>query len=90
MRGWPLVGRAEELRVIEEGTAASGGVGAHEAGVLVTAMGWMVRRVVGTVASRSVPMGAFPEWTDGLDGNPLRLVATGGYPGTRHQPSHRR
>jgi hypothetical protein len=88
MRGWPLVGRAEELRVIEDtvrtdhggGVAIAGppGVGktrlAHEAAELASTWGWSVRWVVGTVASCAVPMGAFAGWTNGLDGNPLRLV----------------
>jgi DNA-binding CsgD family transcriptional regulator len=84
-----LVGRAEELRVIEESITASEDVAgiaivgppgagktrlAHEAGVLASAVGWELRWVVGTVASQSVPMGAFAQWTDGLDANPLRLI----------------
>jgi DNA-binding CsgD family transcriptional regulator len=88
MRGWPLVGRAEELHVIADATASPvyrgaaivgpAGVGktrlAHEAATQAATLGWSLRWVVGTVAARSVPLGAFAEWTDGLDGNPLRLV----------------
>ena len=89
MRTWPLTGRAEELKVIAEvlggggeraGVAIVGraGVGktrlAREAVVGASERGWAVRWVVGTVAAQSIPLGAFAQWNDRLDGDPLRLV----------------
>jgi DNA-binding CsgD family transcriptional regulator len=88
MGAWPLIGRAEELRVITDAITSPGyggaaiigpaGVGksrlAREAGAAAVAQGWALRTVVGTASARNVPMGAFAEWTDGLDGNPLRVV----------------
>jgi hypothetical protein len=35
-----------------------------------------VRWAVGTVAAQSVPLGAFAQWADRLEGNPLRLVGS--------------
>jgi DNA-binding CsgD family transcriptional regulator len=87
MGEWPLVGRGEELRLVAgalSGAEQYGGVViAGRAGVgksrlaqeaVAAAMGTVVRWVVGTVTSRSIPLGAFAAWTDGLDGNPLALV----------------
>lgn len=87
---WPLVGRDEELGVIaavlsgaEEfhGVVIAGppGVGksrlAHDAVNAASASGnWAVRWVVGTATARAIPLGAFSQWTNGLDGNPLALV----------------
>ena len=86
---WPLTGRAEELRIIAQvlseggqhnGVAIAGraGVGksrlAREAVAAASGVGWAVRWVVGTVTARSIPLGSFAQWTDGIDGNPLRLV----------------
>jgi len=87
--GWTLTGRDEELGVIEgalvggggySGVAIAGpaGVGksrlAHEAVASASEMGWAVRWVVGTHSARSVPLGSFAQWTDGIDGNALQLV----------------
>ncbi|WP_428341196.1 LuxR C-terminal-related transcriptional regulator [Mycobacterium sp.] len=89
MGGWPLTGRDEELDAITDVIATRGGyrgvgivgpagVGktrlAHEAATAAGARGWAVRWIIGTATTRGIPMGAFAEWTDGLDGNPLRLV----------------
>ena len=89
MGEWPLVGREEELRVVVGALSGAGpyrgvviagraGVGksrlAREAVAAAAPVGWVVRWVVGTVTSRSIPLGAFAAWTDGLDGNPLALV----------------
>jgi DNA-binding CsgD family transcriptional regulator len=88
MGGWPLIGRAEELRIITDAVASPqyqgaaiigpAGVGksrlARAAAAAAATHGWAVRTVVGTASARGVPMGAFAEWTDGLDGNPLRVV----------------
>jgi len=86
---WPLIGRAEELeiiaRVLEErnehiGVAIAGrpGVGksrlARAAVTAASTTGWAVRWVVGTATARSIPLGSFAQWTDGIEGNPLRLV----------------
>ncbi len=86
---WTLTGRDEELGVIAEALAESGGysgvaiagpagVGksrlAHEAVAAAAEMGWAVRWVVGTHSARSIPLGAFAQWADGIDGNALRLV----------------
>jgi hypothetical protein len=35
-----------------------------------------VRWAVGTVAAQSVPLGAFAQWADRLEGNPLQLVGS--------------
>ena len=89
MDAWPLTGRAEELKAIAEvlggggehaGVAIVGhaGVGktrlAREAVVAASGAGWTVRWMVGTLAAQSIPLGAFTQWSDRLDGDPLRLV----------------
>lgn len=87
---WPLTGRVEELRTIGAmladcrnpagGVAIAGrpGVGksrlAREAVAAASTLGWEVRWVVGTATARSIPLGSFAQWTDGIEGNPLRLV----------------
>jgi DNA-binding CsgD family transcriptional regulator len=86
---WPLVGRSEELAVIagvlSDGAEYAGVVVAGQAGVgksrlareavaAAARVGWVVRSVVGTATARAIPLGAFSQWTDGLDGNPLALV----------------
>jgi DNA-binding CsgD family transcriptional regulator len=89
MRAWPLTGRAEELNVIcdalDGGDECAGVVIAGNAGVGKTRLarealaatarrGWVVRWVAGTGAAQSIPLGAFAQWADGLEGNPLHLV----------------
>jgi DNA-binding CsgD family transcriptional regulator len=85
---WPLTGRAEEFGVIAEllvsdefrGVALAGkaGVGksrlAREAVAAATTAGWSVRHVAATATGRSVPLGAFAQWTDDFDGAPLALA----------------
>ncbi len=86
---WTLTGRDEELGIIAEALAESGGysgvtiagpagVGksrlAQEAVTAASEMGWAVRWVVGTRSARSIPLGSFAQWTDGVDGNALQLV----------------
>lgn len=90
MQAWPLTGRAEELDVITDvfrpnGSdagvviAGSAGVGktrlAREAMAAARDCGWTVRWASGTLAARSIPLGAFAQWADRLEGNPLQLVA---------------
>ncbi len=89
MATWPLTGRAEELKLIADVLSGDGehvgvviagraGVGktrlAHEAGFAASALGWVVRWVVGTVAAQSIPLGAFAQWADEVDNNPLQLA----------------
>jgi DNA-binding CsgD family transcriptional regulator len=89
MSTWPLTGRAAEQETIDDELAADSahrgvaiigpaGVGktrlAHEAAAAAAQRGWAIREVVGTTAARSIPMGAFSQWTDGPGGNPLHLV----------------
>ena len=91
MQAWPLTGRAEELEVIagvlrDDGPfagvviAGSAGVGktrlAREAMAVAAERGWTVRWVVGTLAAQSIPLGAFAQWADRLEGNPLQLVGS--------------
>ena len=85
MQAWPLTGRAEELEVIADVFRADGphagvliagsaGVGktrlAREAMAAARNCGWAVHWVAGTVAAQSIPLGAFAQWADRLEGNP--------------------
>ena len=87
--GWPLTGRAEELRLIDAalngpagtaGVAIAGraGVGksrlAREALAVAASHGYAARWAVGTTSAREVPLGAFAEWAGGLAADPLQLV----------------
>lgn len=87
--GWPLTGRAAELEVIADALGAHSafggvvlvgpaGVGktrlAAEVARLARRQGWATKAVTGTYAARAIPMGAFMEWADGLDGDPLTVV----------------
>jgi DNA-binding CsgD family transcriptional regulator len=88
VRSWPLTGRDEELKLIKEcfagmdsaGVAIIGpaGVGksrlADEAANAALAAGAVVRRTVATESARTIPLGAFLEWTAGASGGPLQLV----------------
>jgi DNA-binding CsgD family transcriptional regulator len=85
---WPLTGRDEEFAVISElvngaeyrGVVLAGraGVGksrlAREAVSAAADGGWSVRHVAATASGRSVPLGAFAQWTDDVDGSPLVLA----------------
>src|SRR3984957_18964393 len=90
MQASPLTGRAEELEVITDVFRADGadagvviagaaGVGktrlAREAMAVARDCGWTVRWASGTLAAQSIPLGAFAQWADRLEGNPLQLVA---------------
>ncbi len=87
---WPLTGRVEELRLIHEcfgergrsaGVAILGpaGVGksrlAREAATAADAAGAVVRWAVGTESARGIPLGAFSQWTAGLQESPLQLAS---------------
>lgn len=91
MQAWPLTGRAEELKVITDVFLADGpfagvviagsaGVGktrlAREAMIAARDCGWTVRWASGTLAAQSIPLGAFAQWVDRLDSNPLQLVGS--------------
>lgn len=85
---WPLTGRTEELRVINDALAddvCSGMVIAGPAGVGKTRLaraavdtaaksGWSVQRIAGTVTGRPVTLGAFARWADATDSSPLTLA----------------
>jgi DNA-binding CsgD family transcriptional regulator len=89
LEAWPLTGRAEELSILlgmldgsdtEPGVVIAGraGVGktrlAREAVAQAEKLGWAVRWAVGTVAARSIPLGAFAEWATDLSDDPLQIV----------------
>lgn len=87
---WPFTGRGGELDLVTTlldddsgyaGALISGraGVGksrlAREAAALAAERGWAIRRVEGTAAGRAIPLGAFSNWLDQLEGPPLNLVS---------------
>ena len=47
---------------------------AREAATSASQRGWIVHSVAGTAAAQVIPLGAFAEWIDQLDGQPLNLV----------------
>lgn len=85
---WPLTGRDEEFAVIAElvagveyrGVVLAGraGVGksrlAREAVAAAARAGWSVRHVAATASGRSVPLGAFAQWADDVEGSPHVLA----------------
>jgi DNA-binding NarL/FixJ family response regulator len=85
---WPLTGRNEESGVLAEliygddvpGVVLAGraGVGksrlARDAAAAAAASGWAVRYIAATATGRSVPLGAFAQWTDDVEGTPLALA----------------
>jgi DNA-binding NarL/FixJ family response regulator/predicted negative regulator of RcsB-dependent stress response len=85
---WPLTGRGEELRVINEALADEdhpgmvltglAGVGktrlARAAADAAAREGWSVRRIAGTVTGRPVTLGAFARWIDDASTSPLTLA----------------
>ena len=88
-RLWPLTGRDEESGVIAElingdgyrGVVLAGrpGVGKSRLGreaVAAAADSGLVRYVAATATGRSVPLGAFAQWTDRFEGTPLALAAS--------------
>lgn len=86
---WPLTGRDEELSLITtclSGTAGamgvaifgSAGVGksrlAMEAAKVAADAGADVRWIVANASARTIPLGAFLDWTANATGGPLELV----------------
>lgn len=61
--------------------AGRAGVGktrlAREAVEAAEQRGWLVRSVAGTAAAQQVPLGAFAQWMDQIDANPVNVVAAG-------------
>lgn len=90
MRGvWPLTGRTEELRFVNGAISGTGnhrgvavvgpaGVGksrlAREALDSAAARGCVVRWAAATASARSLPLGAFAEWTGDPGTDQLQLV----------------
>ena len=87
---WPLVGREEELRILEAAMAdpelsgfilcGAAGVGksriAREALTSLAARGYETRWVVGTSAARTLPLGAFASWVRSPITADLQLVGS--------------
>ncbi|MCJ0903439.1 helix-turn-helix transcriptional regulator [Rhodococcus sp. ARC_M6] len=86
---WPLTGRADELRLVEAAVSGTGGHGgvvvvgpagvgksrlAREVLASAAAKGCVVRWAVATASARSLPLGAFTEWTGAPTTDPLQLV----------------
>jgi DNA-binding CsgD family transcriptional regulator len=87
---WPLTGRDEELDLLTalldgavfKGVVLAGGAGvgktrlAREASEVAAEQGWVVRSVHGTAAAQAIPLGAFSQWIDQSEGQPLTLVSS--------------
>ena len=64
----------------QAGVVIVGGAGvgksrlAREAAGVAEARGWVVRAVEGTPAAQAIPLGAFAQWIDRVDDQPLNLV----------------
>ena len=86
---WPLTGRGRELDLVTAlltgdrayaGVVIAGGAGvgktrlAREAAAVAAGRGWVVRPVEGTAAAQAIPLGAFAQWIDRFDDQPLSLV----------------
>lgn len=85
---WPLIGRdgdVEEVVGLVTGGSRRGAALGGKAGVgksrlartvaqAATDAGWTVRRVAATATSRSIPLGAFAQWVDDLDGPPPAMA----------------
>ncbi len=60
--------------------AGSAGVGktrlAREASAIASQRGWVVRFVQGTASAQGIPLGAFSQWIDELDEQPLGLASS--------------
>lgn len=85
---WPLTGRGEEFQLIADALADTewrgvliagrAGVGktrlAREAAEAMAGSGWAVSRLAGTATGRSVPLGAFAQWVEDFDANPMTMA----------------
>ncbi|OUS95063.1 LuxR C-terminal-related transcriptional regulator [Rhodococcus sp. NCIMB 12038] len=86
---WPLIGRTEELRLINAAVTGANGYGgiviAGSAGVgksrlaqesihLIRSGRWVSRWVRATASARALPLGAFAEWTGDIAGAPMLVV----------------
>ena len=86
---WPLVGRDEELRLINAAVTAADGYGgvviagpagvgksrlAREAVTHVTPGRWMPRWARATASARALPLGAFAEWAGDIAKDPMLVV----------------
>ena len=66
--------------VADAGVVIVGGAGvgktrlAREAAGVAATRGWVVRSVEGTPAAQGIPLGAFAQWIDRFDDQPLHLV----------------
>ncbi|WP_313674175.1 LuxR C-terminal-related transcriptional regulator [Mycolicibacterium sp.] len=87
---WPFTGRGGELDLVTtvlgaeagyRGMVLVGGAGvgksrlAREAAGVAAERGWAVRQVEGTAAGQGIPLGAFSNWINRLDGPPLDLAS---------------
>ncbi|MGW5153122.1 LuxR C-terminal-related transcriptional regulator [Rhodococcus koreensis] len=86
---WPLIGRAEELRLINTAVAGAEGSGgvviagppgvgksrlAHEAITHISPGRWASRWARATASARVLPLGAFAEWTGDPAQDPMLVV----------------
>jgi DNA-binding CsgD family transcriptional regulator len=89
VENWPLTGRGEEMELLtalfaaeaeQKGVVLAGGAGvgktrlAREASAVAAERGWVVRSVHGTATAQAIPLGAFSQWIDQFDDQPLMLV----------------
>ena len=88
---WPLVGRAEEMQIIdgafngEAGYAGAiiagpAGVGKtrliHETISVFSQRDWVVHSIAATPSAQAIPLGAFSDWVTFVDGQPLNIVGS--------------
>ena len=85
-----MTGRGDEMDLLAtlldgavfQGVVLAGGAGvgktrlAREAAAVAAERGWVVRSVHGTVAAQGIPLGAFSQWMEQVDGQPLTLVSS--------------
>ncbi len=91
MANWPLTGRSDEMDLLTalldaddrtSGIVIAGGAGvgktrlAREVSAVAAERGWIVRSVHGTAAAQPIPLGAFSQWIDQFDEQPLTLVGS--------------
>jgi hypothetical protein len=66
---WPLIGRREEMRLIEAAILAS-----DVSGVVVRGPAGVTQWAVGTSSARTLPLGAFTAWAQSGVTDPVQLV----------------